>query len=172
MTGPSAESKYAFRIHKEYLVLRIIKFTITMSKEFKLKKKKTKKLDVTVKGGATRTLRTLQEAEAFYFYETLGKPTGQYARSLQEFLDNIESIKPESLIFHQGRNDFKNWIANTLEDSKLAQKIETIPKEHNSQIRKKIRAAVKARLQELEGISIQILEPETTYSPDSSKVAK
>jgi hypothetical protein len=99
----------------------------------------------------------------------VGKPTGQCVRSLQEFLDKIESIKPESLVFHHERNDFKNWIANTLEDPKLARKIEMIPKKHNNRIRTEIRAAVKARLEELDGISIQVHEPETVYAPRSNQ---
>lgn len=99
----------------------------------------------------------------------MGKPTGQCAKSLQEFLDKIESVKLESLVFHHGRNDFKNWIANTLEDPKLAQKIETIPMKHNNQIRTEICATVKARLEELEGISMQVQEPATVYAPRSNQ---
>ena len=143
-----------------------------MSKESKLKQKKSRKLDVMVQDNAIKTLRTVEDAQAFYFYENLGKPTGQRAKSLQEFLDKIESTKPESLIFHHERNDFRNWIANTLQDSKLAQKIDKISKEQKGQIKKKICAAVKGRLKELEGISMQVLEPETKSLPHSSSISK
>jgi hypothetical protein len=113
-------------------------------------------LSVRVEGKAVRTLRTLSNEEAFYFYETIGKPTGQSARSLNEFLDKIKSVKLESLVFHLQRNDFKNWIASTLEDPKLAQKIQMLPTEHNSQLRTNICTTVKARLKELEGTSVQV----------------
>ena len=143
--------------------------TIIMPKEAKSKEKKEKNLGIRVEGNAVRTLRSLGNEEAFHFYETMGKPTGQCAKSLQEFLDKIESVKLESLVFHHGRNDFKNWIANTLEDPKLAQKIEMIPMKHNSQIRTEICATVKARLEELEGISMQVHEPAIVYAPRSNQ---
>ena len=146
-----------------------MKSTIIMPKEAKSKEKKGKNLDIRVEGNAVRTLRTLGNEEAFHFYETMDKPTGQCAKNLQEFLDKIESVKLESLVFHHGRNDFKNWIATTLEDPKLAQKIEMIPMKHNSQIRTGICATVKARLEELEGISMQVHEPATAYAPRSNQ---
>jgi hypothetical protein len=111
---------------------------------------------VRVEGKAVRTLRTLSNKEAFYFYETIGKPTGQSARSLNEFLDKIKSVKLESLVFHLQRKDFKNWIANTLEDPKLAQKIQMLPTKHKDQLRTKICTTVETRLKELEGTSVQV----------------
>jgi len=118
--------------------------------------KKRIRQSVRVEGKAVRTLRTLSNKEAFYFYETIGKPTGQSARSLNEFLDKIKSVNLESLVFHLQRNDFKNWIANTLEDPKLAQKIQMLPTEHKGQLRTKICTTVKAHLKELEGTSVQV----------------
>lgn len=146
-----------------------MKSTIIMPKESRSKEKRGRSRDIRVEGNAVRTLRTLGNEEAFHFYEAMGKPTGQSAKSLQEFLDKIESVKLESLVFHHERNDFKNWIANTLEDPKLARKIETIPKKHNSMIRTEICATVKARLKELEGISIQVHEPTTIYAQRSNQ---
>jgi hypothetical protein len=121
-----------------------------MPKTSKMKKKKGKLQEIKVDSNAVKTLRSLGNEEAFYFYEALDKPTGQSAKSLQEFLEKMESIKPESLIFHHGRNDFKNWIANTLEDPELAKKIEKIPAKNEKQLRTKICATIKAHLQELE----------------------
>lgn len=139
-----------------------MKPTMTMPRESKAKRIK-KKPTITVEGNAVRTLSTLGDAQAFHFYEALGKPTGQCARSLREFLEKIESIKPESLIFHHERDDFKNWIANTLEDSKLAQKIEMIPKKHHKQIRTGICTAVKTRIKELE-VTILVAPPEAVHT--------
>jgi hypothetical protein len=164
-----AQFEDLFEIHKEYLAFETIKCAIVMPKRIESQRKKRNQM-ILVEDNAARTLRTLKDAESFYFYETVGKPTGQCAKSLEDFLDKIESIKPESLLFHHERNDFKNWIANTLEDPKLAQKIEMIPKKDCNQIRKKIKAAVKTRLQQLEGISVQICEPEIVQLPHSSNM--
>lgn len=125
-----------------------------MPKESKLKKKKGRSQNIKVDSNAIRTLRTLGNEQAFHFYEAMDKPTGQDASSLYEFLEKIGSVKLESLVFHHERNDFKNWIANTLEDPELAKKIETIPINHKEQLRTKIRTTVKAHLKELEGTSI------------------
>lgn len=103
------------------------------------------------------TLRTLGNEEAFYFYESIGKPTGQSAKSLREFLDRVESLKLESLVFHMERDDFKNWIAKTLEDLTLARRIEMLPVEDNNQLRRKICETIRARLAELEGTTIQAI---------------
>ena len=102
---------------------------------------------------ATKTLRTLSNEEAFRFYEDVGKPTGESARSLSDFLERIESVKLESLMFHLTRNDFKNWIKNTLEDSELARKLGKIPATHNDKLRTKICSIVRNRLKELEKTS-------------------
>jgi hypothetical protein len=135
-----------------------------MPKESKPNKKKRIRQDVRVEDKAIRTLRTLNNEEAFYFYENINKPTGQSARSLNEFLEKVKSVKLESLVFHLERNDFKNWIKNTLEDPKLAQKIEMLPIEHKDQLRTKICATVKAHLKELEGTSVRIDELYLSHS--------
>jgi len=132
-----------------------------MPKTSKMKKLKEKTQEVKVDSNAIKTLRTLGNEEAFYFYEAVDKPTGQSAKNLHEFLEKMESIKPESLLFHHGRNDFKNWIANTLEDQKLAKKIEIIHVKNENQLRIKICAAIKARLQEIEATTIEVDTPLT-----------
>ena len=120
-----------------------------MKKGSKLNKK-TRSRQVKVDAKATRTLRTLSNEEAFHFYEDIGKPTGESARSLCDFLGRIESVKLESLIFHLKRNDFKNWVENTLEDAKLGKKLKKIPITHNKRLREEVCSAVRDRLKELE----------------------
>jgi hypothetical protein len=104
-----------------------------------------------------RTLRTLSNEEAFHFYENIGKPTGQSAKNLHEFLERIESVKLESLVFHMERDDFKYWIAKILEDLTLAQRIQMLPIENNEQLRTNIRETIRTRLAELEGTPIQTI---------------
>lgn len=108
---------------------------------------------VKVDAKATRTLRTLSNEEVFYFYEDIGKPTGESARSLRDFMEKTKSAKLESLIFHLKRNDFKNWVENTLEDPKLGKKLEKIPVTHNNRLRAEVYSVVRDRLKELEATS-------------------
>ena len=75
---------------------------------------------------AVRALRTVKDQEAFYFYEAVGKPTGELARNLSDFLDKVKVVKSESLVFHLQRGDFQNWVANTLGDSKLGKELAKI----------------------------------------------
>jgi hypothetical protein len=133
-----------------------------MPKESRPRKKKEKSKSIEVDSQAVKTLRTLNNEEAFHFYEAVSRSTGQSASSLHEFLEKVESVKLESLVFHLERKDFKNWIANTLKDPKLAQKIELISTKNKNQIKTKIRATIKAHLKELETTSIiQVEEPMT-----------
>jgi len=108
---------------------------------------------------AIRTLRTLSNEEAFHFYEGINKPTGERARSLRDFLGRIESVKLESLIFHFERNDFKNWVENTLEDPKLGEKLEKIHVTYGKNLRVEICSVVRDRLDELAVVS----DPVTFY---------
>jgi len=119
------------------------------------KKKKTpKNRKSKIRIDASRVLRTVSENEAFYFYEGIGKPTGENARNLADFLEKIKSVKLETLIFHHQRKDFKNWIEKTLGDSDLARKIERIAPSCDDRLRTRIQVAVENRLKELKGATV------------------
>lgn len=115
--------------------------------------KKARKQDIEVNANAIRTLRTLSNEEAFYFYEDVGKPTGESARSLRDFMGKVKSAKLESLIFHLKRSDFRNWAEKTLRDSKLAERLAEIPATNSKSLRTKISSAVRNRIKELEETS-------------------
>jgi hypothetical protein len=125
--------------------------------------KATRKGRVRVDDGAMKTLRSLSNEEAFRFYEDVGKPTGETATSLQDFLQQVETVKLESLIFHLKRNDFKNWVEDTLKDSKLAMKLAKMPVTNDNRVRTQICSMVRERLKELEAssesLSIFVAEP-------------
>jgi hypothetical protein len=104
-----------------------------------------------------KILRTLGNEEAFYFYEDIGKPTGESARSLSDFLEKVKSIKLESLAFHLQRKDFQNWINKILGDSKLARKIAKISPSCDEELRAKIHAVVEDRINELRDASVTLL---------------
>lgn len=98
---------------------------------------------------AVRALRTVKDQEAFYFYEALGKPTGELARNLSDFLNKVKVVKSESLVFHLQRGDFQNWVANTLGDSKLGEELAKISPSEDNNIRMKVCKTVEHRIDEL-----------------------
>jgi len=105
---------------------------------------------------STKILRAVEDREAFYFYEDLGKPTGQNAKSLSEFLVKAKSVKLESLQFHLQRKDFQNWIKETLGDTKLARTMAKIPM-NDEDVRTRICAAVENRIEQLGKIPTTLL---------------
>jgi hypothetical protein len=111
------------------------------------------------------TLRTVGENEAFHFYETLGKPTGQSARNLHDFLDKVKSAKQESLLFHLQRRDFQNWVEKSLGDSELARKLGNMDASDSTDIRMSICKAVRNRIKELKEAPAQITIDEELVVP-------
>jgi tryptophan 2,3-dioxygenase len=105
---------------------------------------------------AVRVLRTVGDHEAFYFYEAVGKPTGEVARNLSDFLDRVKSVKSESLMFHLQRKDFQNWVQKILGDSKLAEELKRISPSDGDDIRAKIHETVENRVRELRESSAEI----------------
>lgn len=106
---------------------------------------------------AMKILRTVGDKEAFYFYEAVGRPTGQAARNLSDFLENVKSAKSESLAFHLQRKDFQNWIERTIGDSKLAKKLRMDPSSSCEETRQNICRAVENRIKELKGNSVTFI---------------
>jgi hypothetical protein len=113
------------------------------------KKKLLKGKSLEINKETVTILRTVEDEEAFYFYEALGKPTGESAKSLSDFLAKIKSAKLESLMFHLQREDFQNWVKKTLGDPKLARKLNGIKPSYDDNLRIKIHATVENRIEEL-----------------------
>ena len=128
-----------------------------MSSKIHRKRKTKKGRGLKVNADAVRILRTVRNDEAFYFYEAIGKPTGEMARSLSDFIEKTNSVKLESLLFHLQRKDFQNWIKKTLSDPKLARRIGSIPPTYNDDLRIKIHTIVENRIKELRGKSLTLL---------------
>jgi len=128
-----------------------------MPLKIRKKKKPQKGGSLEVNKEAVRILRTVKDKEAFYFYEAIGKPTGESARSLSDFLKKIKSVKLGSLLFHLQRKDFQNWINKVLGDSKLANRIERIPLSQGEELRTKIQEVVESRIKELGEASVTLL---------------
>lgn len=123
----------------------------------KMKAKVGNRQNPEVNAEAVTILRTVKDQEAFYFYEDVGKPTGEFARNLSDFLDKVRSAKSESLVFHIQRNDFQSWVQKILGDKKLAQKLERMSPSNSNEIRTCICRAVENRIKELKETSTTIL---------------
>src|SRR2546421_5315438 len=53
-------------------------------------------------------LRDVPPQNAFYFYRSIGAPTGAAARNLSDFVGVLSSIYIASIQFHTGRGGFEN----------------------------------------------------------------
>ena len=139
-----------------------------MPPKIRKKRKPQKSSGLEVDAEDVKILRTVRDEEAFYFYEAIGKPTGENARSLSDFLEKMKSVKLESLLFHLQRKEFQTWIEKTLGDSKLARKMDGIPPSHDDDLRTKIHATVENRIKELRGTSLTLLVSEDLAVVSSS----
>jgi hypothetical protein len=118
---------------------------------------------------AVNILRTVRDQEVFYFYEAVGKPTGEIAKNLSDFLEKVKSVKPESVMFHLERRDFQNWIAKTLGDSELAEQLAGISASNIDDARTSICKTVENRIKELrESFATQIVDENSTVLLPSS----
>jgi len=128
-----------------------------MSTKIKKTRKTPKNKGLEVNTEAVKILRTVRDDEAFHFYEEIGKPTGESAKSLSDFLEKVKSVKLESLAFHLQRKDFQNWISKTLDDSKLARRMSKIVPSHDDNLRTKIQATIENRIKELKGTPVTLM---------------
>jgi len=131
-----------------------------MSQRIQNKKKTRKSRGLEVNAERLRILRAVNDQEAFYFYENIGKPLGESAKSLSDLLEKVKSVKLESLVFHLQRKDFQNWIKKTIGDTKLATRLGKIAPSHDNEFRAKICATVENRIKELRGAPLTLLVDE------------
>jgi hypothetical protein len=109
-----------------------------------------------------KALKTVGDPEAFYFYEAVGKPTGQNAKNLNEFLEKVKTVKAESLAFHLQRKDFQNWVEKILGDAKLAREIGRISATNSDDVRMLVSEIVQHRIKELKQSSSGLIVSENS----------
>ena len=105
----------------------------------------------------TRILGTLTQEKAFFFYEDVGRPTGDFAASLTDLCSKINVVAPASLAFHLRRGDFESWTKNAVGDSELASRIAKVRStktawKNDATLRKKLYVAVRDRVVELQDL--------------------
>lgn len=74
---------------------------------------------------ASKVLSNVPREQGFYFYSSVGNPTGTVACSFDEFCQSVKSSPAESIEFHLTRGDFESWI-RFLGDLELANNIEQL----------------------------------------------
>jgi hypothetical protein len=138
-------------------------------KSKKRNKKSNKKQHVEIDMQTANILKTVTDQEAFRFYEAIGKPTGQIAKNLPDFLEKAKTVTPQSIMFHLERKDFRNWIERTLGDTELAKKLGKLPLTNDNDAKTNLCRIVENRIQELTSPSITIKADEKAiallYSP-------
>jgi alpha-amylase len=102
-------------------------------------------------------LRSVPYESGFHFYTNIGNYTGVTATSLFEFVEKLQIVPVESVVFHFQRGDFQKWIRNTLGDDEAATRIEQLkiwPSWSSDEtLRKDLLKAVEKRLAELKSQS-------------------
>lgn len=58
--------------------------------------------------------------KGFHFFNGFSQPTGVYATSMIDFLDQLKKVDLKSVQFHSDRNDFSRWLREVVNDSSLA----------------------------------------------------
>jgi len=97
----------------------------------------------------SKILGTVTFDRAFYFYNAVGKPNGEFAVSLSDFCNKINAVSSESVAFHLKRRDFQKWISDIIGDVDLANRLDKI-KVKNNALRSTVHAFVSSRIKELQ----------------------
>lgn len=110
----------------------------------------------------SKILGTVVYDRAFFFYEDIGKPTGDFSTSLTDFCHKINKISVKSLVFHLKRGDFENWIREVIGDIELSNRLATLKENKKARtkaasLRTKLQRTVKDRIAELQDMWHQAL---------------
>jgi hypothetical protein len=97
----------------------------------------------------TKILGAVTYDRAFYFYDGIDKPNGEFAVSLSDFCNKINVVSLESLAFHLKRQDFQNWIGKVIGDVDLAKRLDKVQVKNNA-LRSTLHAFVSNRIKELQ----------------------
>ncbi|MCX6066100.1 MAG: hypothetical protein NT121_10155, partial [Chloroflexi bacterium] len=95
----------------------------------------------------------LPAQKRFFFNGPDGTPLGTSAASLWEFRELLAIVPLDSLLLHQLRGDFENWIKNVFGDKDLAAQLNKLDRDMNGKdLRQALRELVIRRYDELENL--------------------
>lgn len=111
----------------------------------------------------SKVLATVVYDKAFFFFEGVGKPSGEYAISLADFCNKINMVPSECLVFHLQRGDFENWLRDIIGDRELSDRINGLRSKktlwkNDATIRTSLHALVRGRIVELQDLWQQSLK--------------
>lgn len=105
----------------------------------------------------SKVLRSIPESEGFHFYLAIGKPTGETAVSLANFVEKLAAVDVQSVNFHYARKDFEKWIRDGIGDAELAIRLGRIGRIRlgiqGVALKSEVLRVVKVRLNELKASS-------------------
>jgi hypothetical protein len=64
--------------------------------------------------------------KGFHFFTELQKPTGIFATSIFDFLEQLKKVDLKSLEFHTRRGDFSKWLREVIKDDSLSGEFEKL----------------------------------------------
>jgi len=104
-------------------------------------------------------LRVVPHAKGFHFYTAVGDYCGVSVHSLEEFVDALQYVCSEAIVFHFERGDFQNWIRDVIGDNELAKKIDDI------KMCERHLAAGSCRKELVDAVRVHILQLEVQKGP-------
>ena len=117
------------------------------------------------KSQSAKLLNNTPYESGFHFFTAIGEYTGITATNLNEFAIKLQTVPAESVDFHFQRKDFQKWIAETIGDNELADKISLFGATRSAEdLRNEMLRVVQERIAELKGLSVateEILVKET-----------
>ena len=112
-------------------------------------KKITSKSKMTAESRA-KLLSGIPYERGFHFFTSIGNFTGITATNLNDFAAQLQVVPLESIDFHFQRRDFQKWIAETVGDKELAEKISLFGAARSAQdLSKQMLRIVQQRISEL-----------------------
>ncbi len=98
----------------------------------------------------SKLLNAVPYENGFHFFTEHGKYTGITAISTVEFAEKLQIVPVKSVMFHFPRQDFQNWLKNTIGDDELASRIDQVKESKDEELRKKLFEEVNKRISELQ----------------------
>ena len=143
----------SFKPHQQKIISDFPQCAIVSGRIRMMSKTMETKRQLLRKNGGQELLSNVPYEKGFHFYTEMGKYTGITATSLDEFAGKLQTIPVESVSFHFQRDDFQNWLRNTVGDGELAGRIDQLKKwpswSSDENLRKELVKTVQKRLSEL-----------------------
>jgi len=99
-------------------------------------------------------LRDIPYDQCFHFFMPDGHYTGETARTLCFFQQDLQRIDIECFQFHLFRGDFQKWLRTTVGDEELAREIDEVDKNVSIEIlRQQLVDIVQKRILKLKSVT-------------------